>query len=335
MRISPSFFPSAGRFLLFAVLEVFCIVLISRNGIVQRYGVFEKIRAVQAFFWEKEMNLRTYSRLREINRQLADDNARLLQQVETYRESLTGYPELRSGNPGGRSDAADTATAADTAADTAANTASDSPGHLPEGIRTAGPAEGGSALADFPAGTVLPPLQGQTFGYTWARIIKNKLNSLHNYVILNRGRADGLSEDMGVVTPCGVVGIIRAVGKHNAFVLSFFNIDQSVSARIGKSRALGTLVWDKTSPDGALLNEIPSHTEVVPGDTVYTSGYSSLYPPDIPLGVAQESRIVNGTHRSVTVKLFQDPRKLEYAAVVINNYRREIDSLSRTASRQP
>lgn len=279
MRIPPSFFLSVGRFLLFIAIETACIIMISRNGIVQRYRLIEKIRDIQSFFWEKGMDVKTYGRLRKINGNLARQMADLMKENEKYRQIIAGM----------------------------------------EGEAFADSIRYGSS-------------EETVFGYTWARVIKNTLNSLHNYVIIDKGRADGLTEDMGVITPDGVVGIIRAVGEHNAFVFSFFNADQSVSARIGRTQALGTLVWNKISPDGAVLNEIPQHIEVMPGDTVYTSGYSSLFPPDIPLGRTEDSRIVNGTHRAVNVRLFLDPGKIEYVIVVKNNYGREIDSLSNYAS---
>ena len=166
------------------------------------------------------------------------------------------------------------------------------------------------------------------FEYSWAKVIKNTLNTQHNFIIINKGRKEGIMEDMGVITPNGVVGIVRAVGRNNAYVLSFLNSKQQVSAKIGRSNTFGQLSWDGSDIRYASLNEIPQHVEANPGDTIFTSGYSSFFPPDIPLGIAESSRIVNGMHRSVKVRLLQDFSRLENVIAVKNNYHKEIDSLS-------
>lgn len=170
--------------------------------------------------------------------------------------------------------------------------------------------------------------QGKIFDYQWAKIVKNSINTTHNYLIINKGYEDGITEDMGVVTPEGVVGITRAVGKRHAYVYSFLNSSQQVSAKIGNTHAFGPLVWDQTSIEYATLTEIPQHIDVKQGDTVYTSGYSAFFPPDIPIGIASESEVVNGTHLAIRVKLLQDFRNLNYVIVIKNNSSAEIDSLS-------
>lgn len=175
----------------------------------------------------------------------------------------------------------------------------------------------------------------KTFDYQWAQIIKNSLNSTHNYLIINKGSKDGITEDMGVVTPNGVIGITRAVGKTHSYVYSFLNSNQQVSAKVGNTNAFGPLIWNQTSIEYATLNEIPQHIDIKQGDTIYTSGYSSFFPPDIPIGTAEESQVINGTHLAIKVKLLQDFRNLNYVIVIKNNSNMEIDSLLNTINTKP
>ena len=184
----------------------------------------------------------------------------------------------------------------------------------------------GEALADSLLASGF--LSDNSFQYDWAKVIKNSSNTPHNFIIINKGKKDGITEDMGVITPNGVVGIIRAVGNNHAYIHSLLNTKQHVSAKIGNNNAFGPLSWDGNSVDYATLNEIPQHVTVTPGDTVYTSGYSSFFPPDIPVGTAESSKIVNGMHRAVKVKLLQDFRLLDYVIVVKNNNFQEIEKLS-------
>ncbi|MEF9930997.1 MAG: hypothetical protein RR770_01665, partial [Bacteroidales bacterium] len=58
----------------------------------------------------------------------------------------------------------------------------------------------------------------------------------------------------------------------------------------------------------------------------------AFFPPDIPIGIAKDSKVVNGTHLSIKVKLLQDFRTLNYVIIIKNNSNREIDSLSNIAN---
>ena len=152
-----------------------------------------------------------------------------------------------------------------------------------------------------------------------------------NYLIIDKGSRHGVEEDMGVITPKGVVGITRGVSENYSYVLSFLNLNQQVSAKIGSTNAFGPLSWDMEHEGKAVLNEIPQHLAVQQQDTVYTSGYSYFYPPDIPLGTVIDSKVVNGVHLRVDVQLLQDFRSISYVMVVKNNNRNEIEKLVQEA----
>ena len=160
-----------------------------------------------------------------------------------------------------------------------------------------------------------------------ATIIKISRNKQHNYFIINKGSEDGIRPQSGIITNTGVVGIIDAVDKHYSYGLSFMNSGVSVSSRIGSEGAVGPLFWDGHSFDKAILKEIPLQFKFSPGDTVWTSGYSAIFPPDIPLGVTGKSHVVNGAVNEVEVHLFENFTALRYVTVVENVGRDEIINL--------
>ncbi len=157
-----------------------------------------------------------------------------------------------------------------------------------------------------------------------ASIVKISRNKQHNFFILNKGYEDGVRPQSGVITPLGIVGIVDAVEKHYSYGLSFMNTGVSVSARLGNEGAVGPLTWDGISMDGAVLKDIPLQYKYAPGDTVWTSGDSILFPPDIPLGIAGSSKVVNGAVNEIQVDLFQSFTALRYVTVVSNSGREEI-----------
>ncbi len=165
------------------------------------------------------------------------------------------------------------------------------------------------------------------FSFIPAQVMKNSTNKQHNYLIIGKGSDDGIRVQSGIITPEGVVGIIDAVSRHYSYAISFLNSELSISARIGNGGAVGPMVWDGQHRDGAILKEIPLQYKFEEGDTVYTSGFSSIFPPDIPLGTTGSTRIVNGATYEVKIKLFQNFSTLRYVTIVSNNDIKEIEAL--------
>ena len=182
-----------------------------------------------------------------------------------------------------------------------------------------------AAGKDIPADSLSEASGG--FRYIHARAVKVSNNKQHNYLILDKGSEDGIEVLSGVITSRGVVGIVDAVGRHYSYARSFKNSGMVVSARIGTEGPAGEMMWDGVSSDGAVLCEIPQHISIHPGDTVYTSGFSSVFPPDIPLGVTGEATVVNGSTYNIRVRLFTDFSAIRYVTIVDNMEDSEIKEL--------
>ena len=59
--------------------------------------------------------------------------------------------------------------------------------------------------------------------------------------------------------------------------------------------------------------------------------HSSFYPPDIPIGIVEDSRLVNGVHLNLDIRLLQDFRSINHVMVVKNNNKEELDKLIKKA----
>ncbi len=280
MKLPPLVFNKIVKFFLFVILEIVCVALILNNSIVQQYKIMEGIRIFNSFFWTKSNNIKTYTRLRTINKNLIEENQRLLEQNTNLKEFISK-------------------------------------------------AQGEDRLDKVLS--IIDNTQDSSllkYDFILAKVIKNTLNSQHNYLIIDKGLNDGVSEDLGVITPSGAIGITRGVGNNHSYVLSFLNEKQSISAKIGESDIFGTLKWDGKDIETATLTEIPLNIKVKKDDIVFTSGNSSFFPSNIPIGKTVGYTISNGTHKNVIVKLLQDFRDLDYVIVVRNKAKKEIDSLS-------
>ncbi|MCI1640120.1 MAG: rod shape-determining protein MreC [Bacteroidales bacterium] len=165
------------------------------------------------------------------------------------------------------------------------------------------------------------------FEYIPASIVKISRNKQHNYIIIGKGSEDGIRPKSGIITKNGIIGIIDAVGKKYSYAFSFMNSEITISSRIGKQGPIGPLIWNGKTSNGAILKEIPLQYKFNPGDTVYSSGFSSIFPSDIPLGEIVSSRIMNGATYEIKIKLFQDFSSLRYVSVVRNTGTHEIEEL--------
>jgi len=171
--------------------------------------------------------------------------------------------------------------------------------------------------------------EADSYRYTPATVVKMSRNRTRNYIILNKGSEDGIRPQSGIISDRGVVGIVEAVDKHYSYGLTLMNPEMSVGARLGRTDVVAPLSWDGRGTGHAVVRNLPPHYAVEPGDTVRTSGYSTIFPAGVPIGVTGGSRLVDGSTRQVEVTLFQDFSTLRYVTVVENLERTEILSLEK------
>lgn len=173
------------------------------------------------------------------------------------------------------------------------------------------------------------------FRYTPATVVKMSRNTAHNYIIIDKGSEDGIKPQSGIITDYGVVGFVDAVSKHYSYGLTLMNNYSSVSARIGDTGFTGSLVWDGTSTGGAFLKDVPIHCECSPGDTIVTSGFSTIFPAGIPLGIAKEASLYDGSTMRISVDLTQDFSSIRYVTIVECLDKAEIEDLETRAQNKP
>ena len=172
------------------------------------------------------------------------------------------------------------------------------------------------------------PKELRQYEFILAHVINNSINKPYNYITINKGLKDGIKPEMGVVDQNGVVGIVNVVGENSARIISLLNPNLRLSCKIKGNENFGSLVWDGEDPTIALLEELPRHTVFHKGDTIVTSGFSSVFPEGIPIGtIISDKRGQNENFFTLKVKLRTDFTKLSTVRVVVNNMKEEIDSL--------
>ena len=163
------------------------------------------------------------------------------------------------------------------------------------------------------------------FRYIPAAVVSNSTDRTHNVIIINRGRRDGVTEDMGVITDRGIIGYVESAGEKYSKVSSLLDTDNMASAVLRSSGTFGVLQWEGGSSREITLRDIPVHTEVSDGDTVISSGYSIIYPSGIPVGTVTAREVRDGVNYGLTVTMFEDFSRLRHVYVAV---RKDIDELN-------
>lgn len=167
--------------------------------------------------------------------------------------------------------------------------------------------------------------------YLSAKVVFNSVYDLQNYIIIDKGSVHGVEEDMGVFAPQGVVGVVQRVSENYAVVLPIINPEQVISAKIKGNNQLGSVKWDGKSPLKAKLYEIPSHVNVVAGDTVVTSGFSAIFPEGVMIGVVDKAAHVENTmYCDVDINLAVDFQSLSYVTVAVFENKNELLNLQKS-----
>lgn len=178
----------------------------------------------------------------------------------------------------------------------------------------------------LPDSNIQPRLQ--QFNFVVAHVISNSIAQPHNYITINRGHGDGIKPEMGVVDQNGIVGIVDVTGPHSARIISLLNPDMKLSCKLKNSEYFGSMVWDGVSPQYAILEELPKHMKFHVGDTIVTSGYSSVFPEGVIVGtVTGRARNLTDNFFSLKVKLSTNFSQLSTVRVITNDMRDELKAL--------
>jgi len=161
------------------------------------------------------------------------------------------------------------------------------------------------------------------YTYIPAKVINNSVNKQHNYITIDRGAKSGVEEDMAVMGPDGLVGIVYGVSEQFATVMPIINRHFKVSAKLKKNNHFGSLAWDGRSYRYATLNEISLHVPVSKGDTIVVSGFSGNFPEGLLIGTINKIEPKDGSFFNIEVLLTTDFRKLYTVTVVDDILKKE------------
>ena len=158
-----------------------------------------------------------------------------------------------------------------------------------------------------------------------ASIIKNSYSEPDNYITIDKGRADSVDQDMGVITSRGILGIVEKASRNYASVQSILNSKSNINAKLAGTDYFGSLTWDSRDYQLVQLEDIPRLVPLQEGDTIVTGAMSSIFPENILIGTIERFSLTESqSFYQIDVRLFNDMTNLKQVYLIRHRDRDEI-----------
>ena len=165
------------------------------------------------------------------------------------------------------------------------------------------------------------------YDYYNGKVVRVTYNRMKNQIVINRGGLDGIEPEMAITTPQGVVGFVQHVTDHYSIVIPLINVDSRTSARIKNNNYNGSVQWDGSDCRYSYLKDIPYHVTVSQGDTIITSGYSSIFPEGLTIGTVESVHREGANFLSVKILLAVEFRAMTHVYIIRNKQKAEREQL--------
>lgn len=176
----------------------------------------------------------------------------------------------------------------------------------------------------------------ERFEFVNAKVVNNSTARFKNFITINRGSEEGVEPGMAVMNDNRAVGKVKTVSEHYSVIISLLNIDEQSSVLIKRTGHFGTVQWDGTDPRFIDLKYIPRHVVPLVGDSIVTSDFNAVFPPNVFVGIIRQTRLSESDQfHEIDVELAQDFGKLAYVQVVKSRLKKEKDSLEHMTIGEP
>ena len=165
------------------------------------------------------------------------------------------------------------------------------------------------------------------FRYHAARVVSMTTNRQRNYVVLDKGFADGIGKDMGVITPDNkLVGYVVSCSEHYAVVQPMLNVDFSTGGKLVDNDHVCVIRWSGESRYEVDAVELSIYSEPTAGMLVEVR--SERLPAGIAIGTIADFEL-NSAKSAYSAKLdiAQDMSTLDNVLIVENTRYGEINAL--------
>ncbi|MBI3878893.1 MAG: rod shape-determining protein MreC [Verrucomicrobia bacterium] len=156
--------------------------------------------------------------------------------------------------------------------------------------------------------------------YKLARVIGRDPANWWRTVRIDLGSRDGLTPNLAVITPAGLVGRTGSVGVTHADVLLVGDPNCRVAAIVSETKDHGVVQPSASALDASIvdLTYLAKASTIKPGNRVVTSGIGGIFPRNITIGEIVDLHSVGyGLYTEARVRLTVNYNQLEDVWVVL------------------
>ncbi|NNE69734.1 MAG: rod shape-determining protein MreC [Rhodothermales bacterium] len=118
-----------------------------------------------------------------------------------------------------------------------------------------------------------------------ARVVSKDITRQRNSLVISVGSEHGIAENMAVVDPRGIVGVVDLVGPRHSVVRSFLDPGFMMPVKIEPHLSDGILERSQDRPDRLEVLHVPTTDPIATGQRVVSSGYSGIFRRGLAVGV--------------------------------------------------
>ncbi|MDD7004879.1 MAG: rod shape-determining protein MreC, partial [Clostridiales bacterium] len=158
------------------------------------------------------------------------------------------------------------------------------------------------------------------YSYITSTVIGKSQGIWFSEFTVNAGRKDGVEENMAVVNSQGLVGRVNSVSANTCKVTAIIDSTSDISAMVERTRDYGFArgILNTDEKETLELYYLPSGYDLVPGDTIVTSGIGGTFPKGIAIGTVTEVSRSNddAEERNAIIEPAVDFLRLEEVMIV-------------------
>lgn len=151
----------------------------------------------------------------------------------------------------------------------------------------------------------------ETYSNDWdmcvASVTGREIDNWYETITVDKGSADGITENLAVVNQQGLVGRTRNVTAHTCEVLLILDAQGSLGGMTQEGRIPGVLTGIGGGKGLLNMTNLPFNAEIQLNDIVVTSGVGGVFPAGLLVGtVVKVSNSVDGLSKVAVIEPFCD-----------------------------
>lgn len=145
------------------------------------------------------------------------------------------------------------------------------------------------------------------------KVVKNSYTKQQNLITIQGGALQGVKPNMALFNADGIVGYVLRCSENFSVAMSVLNSAHfRTSGRLKNTDFTGSISWTGEDYRFVKISELPKYANLHKGDTITTTSFSNIFPPDMPIGVIEDFELASGTFYEASIRLFADLSAINY-----------------------